>query len=291
MWRLQQLAPDTKTLYLDLLKKTLSDYLNIDNPYANGMPPQFWWKKSFLKNLRNKWLVRLLRRSKLIVLREDGLSIAERKEKRQKGLDWPLMQAQSMIGLDRLNNLQELLEDVIRRNVEGDLIETGVWRGGACIFMRGVLKAHDITDKTVWACDSFAGLPKPEPDKYPADPHDDPHHTFNSFMAVSQETVESNFEKYGLLDDQVRFVKGFFENTLSDIPADKFCLLRLDGDMYSSTIVALEALYPKLSKGGYIIIDDYHLAPCVQAVQDYRKAHEITGDIVDIDGSGVYWIK
>ncbi len=285
------MTTDPKALYLDLLKKSLCDYLNIDNPYANGVPPQFWWKKSGLKNLRNKWLVKFLRRSKMIVLREDGLSIEERREKRQKGLDWPLMQAQSMIGLDRLSNIQKLLESAIERGIEGDVIETGVWRGGASIFMRAVLKAHNINDKLVWACDSFEGLPKPEPDKYPADPADDPHHTFNSFMAVSQETVAANFEKYGLLDDQVRFVKGYFEDTLADIEAEKFCLLRLDGDMYSSTIVALEALYPKLSSGGYIIIDDYHLDPCVQAVQDYRKANNITATITDIDGSGVYWCK
>lgn len=283
------MAMDNKALYLDLLKKTLSDYLNVDNPYANGMPPQFWWKKSGWKNLRNKWLVKLLRRSKMIVLREDGLSVDERREKRLNGHDWPVMQAQTMVGLGRLDNVQELLEDVIERGVEGDVIETGAWRGGASIFIRAVLKANDVSDKKVWVCDSFEGLPRPEPDKYPADT-DDAHHTFH-FLAVSQETVEANFEKYGLLDDQVCFVKGFFEDTLADVPAEKFCLLRLDGDMYSSTIVALETLYPKLSSGGYVIIDDYHLDPCVEAVQDYRKANNITAPISDVDGSGAFWLK
>ena len=95
------MVTDTKTLYLELLKKTLSDYLNVDNPYANGVPRQFWWKKNGFKNQRNKWLVKLLRRSKIIVLRDDGLSAKERQEKREKGLDWPLMQAQTMIGIKR----------------------------------------------------------------------------------------------------------------------------------------------------------------------------------------------
>ena len=280
---------DTKSLYLDLLKKSLSDYLNVDNPYANGTPPQFWWKKSGLKNLRNAWLVKLMRRSKMIVLRDDGLTPEERRENRLNGTDWPLMQAQTMVGLKRLDNIQELLEDVIEKGIEGDVIETGVWRGGASIFMRAVLKAHDVADKKVWLCDSFEGLPKPEPDKYPADTGDN-HHTFN-FLAVSQETVAENFEKYGLLDDQVRFVKGFFEDTLADVPVEKLCLLRLDGDMYSSTIVALEALYPKLSKGGYIIIDDYSLGPCAEAIRDYRKDNNITDSVIDIDGSGAYWCK
>ena len=283
------MVTDTKTLYLELLKKTLSDYLNVDNPYANGVPPQFWWKKNGFKNQRNKWLVKLLRRSKIIVLRDDGLSAKERQEKREKGLDWPLMQAQTMIGIKRLNNIHELLEDLIDRGIEGDVIETGVWRGGASIFMRAVLKANVITDKKVGVCDSFEGLPLPEADKYPAD-KGDAHHTFN-FCAISKETVAANFEKYGLLDDQVCFVKGYFEDTLAHIPAEKFCLLRLDGDMYSSTIVALEELYPKLSSGGYIIIDDFNLGPCAEAVNDYRKTNDITAPITDVDGSGAYWRK
>jgi O-methyltransferase len=225
----------------------------------------------------------------MIVLREDGLSVEERREKREQGLDWPLMQAQTMIGIHRLNNIQELLEDVIERGIKGDVIETGVWRCGASIFMRAILEVHAVTDKKVWVCDSFEGLPLPEPDKYPAD-KGDAHHTFN-FLAISKEAVAANFEKYGLLDEQVCFVKGYFEDTLAHIPAEKFSLLRLDGDMYSSTIVALEELYPKLSSGGYIIIDDFNLSPCVEAVNDYRKTNEIIAPITDVDGSGAYWRK
>jgi len=103
--------------------------------------------------------------------------------------------------------------------------------------------------------------------------------------------VEDNFIKYDLLDEQVRFVKGYFEDTLWDIPAEKFCLLRLDGDMYSSTIISLEALYPRLSQGGYVVIDDFGLAPCAEAVNDFRKANNIHSKIIDVDGSGAYWCK
>jgi O-methyltransferase len=280
---------DTKSLYLNLLKNTLSDYNNIDNPYANGIPPQFWWKKSWFKNLRNKWIVNILRRSNMIVLKNDGYLADERRLRRVNGVDWPLMQAQTMVGLSRLQNIQELLEDVLEKGVEGDILETGVWRGGASIFMRAILKVNNINDKVVWLCDSFEGLPKPEPDKYPAD-SGDKHYTYD-FLSVSQKTVEDNFIKYDLLDEQVCFVKGYFEDTLADIPAKNFCLLRLDGDMYSSTIIALETLYPKLSHGGYIIIDDFGLAPCAEAVNDYRKANNIDNQIIDVDGSGAYWRK
>ena len=197
--------------------------------------------------------------------------------------------ADTMIGLKRLDNLQSLCTAVIREDVPGDFIETGVWRGGASILMRAVLKVHGITDRLVWACDSFEGLPPPDPEKHPAD-QGDIHHTFST-LAVSQQAVEANFEKYGLLDDQVRFVKGYFEDTLDGIPAERFAILRLDGDMYGSTIVALKTLYPRLSSGGYIIIDDFGLGPCRQAVEDYRAEHGITEEIVTIDDFGVYWQK
>jgi hypothetical protein len=108
-----------------------------------------------------------------------------------------------MIGLKRLDNIQFCIENIIKNNIEGDLIETGVWRGGATIFMRAVLAAYDITDRRVFVADSFEGLPKPNENKYPAD-KSDLHHT-KEFLAVSIDDVKANFEKYGLLDDRVVF--------------------------------------------------------------------------------------
>ncbi len=90
---------------------------------------------------------------------------------RAVGRDWPA-RADSMIGLRRMDNIQDCIETVIRDDVPGDLIETGVWRGGATIFMRGVLKAYEDTTRTVWVADSFEGLPPPDPARYPADAGD-----------------------------------------------------------------------------------------------------------------------
>lgn len=209
-------------------------------------------------------------------------------EKRENGRDWPTY-AHTMIGLKRLSNIQSCLESIIENNIEGDLIETGVWRGGAVIFMRGILKAYNITDRNVWVADSFEGLPKPNETAYPADSGD--HHHQITFLNVSLETVKNNFARYGLLDDQVRFLKGWFKNTLPKAPISKLALLRLDGDMYESTMDGLINLYPKLSIGGYIIIDDYALKPCAVAVNDYRRANNITDEMIQIDNDGVYWKK
>jgi hypothetical protein len=220
-----------------------------------------------------------------------GIRLVQRKPfdpgLRAQGGDWPPT-AHTMIGLKRLDNLQFCIENILARNVPGDLIETGAWRGGAAIFMRAVLKAHGITDRCVWVADSFEGLPPPDPQKYPADAGD-PHHTF-AFLAVSQEEVRANFERYGLLDDQVRFLKGWFRDTLPAAPVQQLAVLRLDGDMYESTMDALVHLYPKLSPGGCAIIDDYGaVAGCRQAVHDYREQLCIPEEMRQIDWGAVFW--
>ena len=206
---------------------------------------------------------------------------------RQLGRDWPA-RAESMIGLARMDNIQFCVESVLDDGVPGDLIETGVWRGGAAIFMRAVLEAHGIVDRTVWAADSFEGLPAPDPHRYPAD-KGDRHHEYEG-LRVGVEEVKHNFERYGLLDEQVRFLVGWFKDTLSDAPIDQLAVVRLDGDMYESTMDAIQALYPRLSPGGYCIVDDYSNVPgCRRAITAYRQMHGIVEEIIDIDGYGAYW--
>jgi O-methyltransferase len=116
-------------------------------------------------------------------------------------------------------------------------------------------------------------------------------HTYRE-LAVSLDEVRANFEKYGLLDEQVRFLEGWFRETLPSAPIEELALIRLDGDMYESTYVALESLYPKLSLGGYLIVDDYGAVPtCRLAVDDFRRAHGIAEEMTPIDWTGIYWRK
>ncbi|HJS38916.1 MAG TPA: TylF/MycF family methyltransferase [Burkholderiales bacterium] len=244
---------DAKDLYLDLLKRCLTNMIYQDPGRLLGSDLAF--------DLRT----------------------------RAEGLDWPKV-AHTMIGIKRLDALHYCVEDVLDRRVPGDFIETGVWRGGACIFMRGVLKARGVTDRAVWVADSFAGLPPPDIAKYPRDAG----YNFHEFkeLAISLEQVQENFRRYGLLDDQVRFLKGWFRDTLPGAPVKSLAVLRLDGDLYESTIDALTHLYPKLEKGGYAIIDDYlDVEACKRATDDYRAAQGITEEIIPIDTSGVMWRK
>lgn len=204
------------------------------------------------------------------------------------GRNWP-KKALTMIGLMRLENLQFCVEETIRNNILGDLIETGVWRGGATIFIKLILKKYGIKDKLVFVADSFEGLPKPNVDRFPEDEGDDLF-TYDA-LKISLDEVKKNFQIYGALDDQVKFIKGFFEDTMKNITTNNFSLIRLDGDMYGSTWSVLENLYEKLSSGGYLIVDDYRLGACKKAIHDFRKLKNIQEPIIPIDGSGVYWKK
>lgn len=208
-------------------------------------------------------------------------------EARLEGREWPAM-AHTMVGWKRLESIQRCVEDVLAKGIPGDLIETGVWRGGAVIFMRAILKAYGVTDRRVWVADSFQGVPPPDAARFPADTGAGCH--LHAELAISLEQVQANFEKYQLLDDQVRFLPGWFRDTLPQAPVAELALMRLDGDLYESTHIALESLYPKLSPGGYVIVDDYGaLAACRDAVHDFRKAHQITDEIVPVDWTGIYW--
>jgi O-methyltransferase len=272
---------DLKDRYLDLLKNVLSDYHRIDR----GEYKPLYWNNRGLKRMPIRMVDTLLRKINYAVSKPTNF----RKEDRQVGRDWPAY-AETMIGIERLNNIQKCAEDIFKNKVEGDFIETGVWRGGSTIFMKALLKVYGVEDKLVWVADSFQGLPRPNEDKYTADKGDDLY-MFEE-LAIPVEVVKHNFEKYNLLDDKVKFLKGWFKDTLPTAPIEKLSLLRLDGDMYESTMDALVPLYPKLSPGGYIIIDDYGgIEACKLAVHDYRKKHGITEEIIPIDWSGVYWQK
>lgn len=210
-------------------------------------------------------------------------------ELRAVGYDWPAL-AHTMVGLQRLQNVRELAQRALDDRIPGDLLEAGIWRGGCCILMRGVLKANGVTDRKVYAADSFAGLPPPNPEAYPADRDFDL--SIYQELAVSRDAVRDNFARYGLLDDQVVFVEGLFTDTLPELAAGPFCLIRLDGDYYESTYVALDALYPKLSLGGFIIIDDFnYLKPTREAVNDYRSRNGITAAMHQVDWSASWWRK
>ncbi len=250
---------DTRALYLDLLKRSLTDTVFKSEPDAN--------EENTLRYV-----------SAAITHYQEGAAV-------------------SMLPLARLDNLQVCIEDVVRQGIPGDLIETGVWRGGATIFMRAVLKTLGQTRRLVWAANSFEGLPEPDAEKYPREAK-----AYRSaamrkhyrHLAVGLEEVRRNFAAYGMLDDGVRFLQGWFKDTLPTVPIERLALMRLDGDFYESTRDALINLYDKLSVGGYVIIDDYgedSWTYCRQAVDEFRQQRGIADPLIRVDKPCSFWRK
>jgi O-methyltransferase len=264
-------------LYLDLLKQCLTRYL-FGESYVPVVPQRGTARYLLFQPMR-RWLAG----KDMEVIRHVPFDQQVRAEVR----DSPA-RAETMAGLRRLDNLQFCVTDVLRRGVPGDLIETGAWRGGVTIFMRAILEAYGDTERQVWVADSFQGLPKPDPERWPAEAGDE-HWTVDQ-LAVPLEEVQANFARYGLLDERVRFLPGWFKDSLPAAPIERLAVLRLDGDMYGSTMEALEALYPRLSPGGYVIVDDYGaIAQCKEAVTDFRAANDIIDPMETVDWTGVYW--
>src|SRR5262245_13787659 len=263
------------SLYLDLLKRCLT---------RTAFPERFaeHRSRSPVRRAMASLATAFSRRPLAIVRR-----VAVDPDARERGRDWPA-EAETMIGWRRLSHLADLVKEVVQDHVPGDLLEAGVWRGGASILMRGALEAYGDRRRRVFACDSFEGLPPPDPARYPADAGLALHEKRQ--LAVSLEEVKENFARYGLLDDRVVFVKGWFRDTLPALEVDRLAVLRLDGDLYASTTEALDALYRKVSVGGSVVVDDYQvIEACRRAVDDFRAREKITERIQPIDDDGVFW--
>ena len=243
---------DPAELYLNLLKRTLTGMVYEDPP----IPGCHW------------------------------VTHAEyREETRAVGHDWP-QHAVCMIGPERLDNVRDCVQQVLADGIPGDLAECGVWRGGTTIWMRALLALAGVTDRSVWVIDSFTGLPL---DAAVREGWETP--VIREHLPVSLDRVQQNFALYGMLDDQVRFLPGFFRDTLPDAPVSQLAVLRLDGDLYESQMNVLMYLYPKLSPGGFVIIDDTHLSECARAVRDYRQANGISEPMLAAGQYAGYWRK
>ena len=241
-------------------------------------------RAAYLDLMRDSLIGRLNEEPPLPASKVDGYY----EDVREQGWDWP-SKAPSMIGAKRMNNVRNECERVIKAGVPGDFMETGVWRGGACMMMRAVLKAYQVTDRRVIAADSFAGFPPPS-EGVSADAAFE-FHTYRDF-AVPLKEVKAAFARYGLLDEQVVFLEGLFKDTLPAAPVEVLAVLRLDGDMYQATMDGLVNLYHKLSLGGTLIVDDYYLFESQRkAVDEFRAMYRINDPLVQIDQFGGYWIK
>jgi O-methyltransferase len=272
-------SPSAADLYLDLLAGCLTRDLFLDEEVRNVDLRA--WPGGEPDGLR-------------ALLREQGWRVVRPgadRATRSVGNDWP-PHAETMVGLARLDNVRACVTAALADGVPGDLVETGVWRGGTAIYLRAILAALGDTTRTVWACDSFEGLPEADAERFPVDVPLRLHE--HRELAVGLDQVQANFARYGLLDDQVRFVPGWFRDTLPKLATEvgPIAVLRLDGDMYESTIDALTHLEPLVAPGGFVIVDDYGgIGACRQAVADHRATRGISAEIHEVDWTAVWWRK
>jgi O-methyltransferase len=280
--------------YLSLVKSALVNELYVDLE-AQLLMSVLCSAQSMVMNLEDFWAVRKDRNfiDPLIDAKQDGDTIlletqSEGKRSRVEGnlrnyTEFSL----TLVGRKRLDNLQACIEDILENDVRGDFLEAGVWRGGCCILMRAVLAAHDCRDRKIWLADSFEGLPESKGDhdrEYPMDA------SLLPVLAVSVDEVQQNFERFDLLDDQLVFLPGWFNETLPEAETGPLALLRVDCDLYASTMTVLEELYSRVPTGGWVIIDDYGiLPPCKQAVDEFREREAITDPLQKIDEHAVCW--
>ena len=258
--------------YLDLFKQVLTGEAS---PSAHDVPVDLLAPRAAAwKRFGYQWLAKP-------ALDALGLSLTRRDPRY-----FPLG-AYTLLPRRLLDHLQGLVEQVVADRIPGDLIEAGVWRGGACMLMKATLDAVGDARRVIVA-DSFAGVPPPRAAA-------DRGHTFHEHpvLAVSADEVRRAFQRFGLLDDRVIFLEGWFSVTLAAAPATPLALVRVDADLHESTTQALEALYPLLSPGGVCIIDDYPIASARGAVDEFRARHGVTEPIQDpgCGGYGAWWRK
>ncbi len=261
--------------YLELLKQALLNETNLDfEAHWMSLLRTLEVRGIKIPEVSDHFRRQNLRR--LIASRKVGMHTAQ------------LPFALTLIGRVRLENIEACVRTVLKENIVGDFVECGVWRGGACIFMAGMLAAHGIDNRIVWAANSFEGFPVTE------DQRDE---LLNEGLrgvrglVIPQEQVQQNFERFGLWSNNVRLLRGWFKD-LPDAPIERIAVLRLDGDLYSSTMQTLEALYDKVTPGGFVIVDDFNsIENCANAVRDFREARGIDDPILKVDWSGAYWRK
>lgn len=287
---------DTPKRYLGLLKSSLLHELYVENEarlfylaYCLGGQHPVDWQKVTDPFGRMASFLDSIRKAKHAGL--DWYTVTEQSPEGERHIDLRNVcdVAHSMIGRLRMDHLEWCLDRIREENIPGDLMETGICRGGAVIFMRGYLAAYAMKDRLVWAADSFAGVPPPRleedrgtdlsPARYPV-------------LAVSLAQVQDIFTRYDLLDDRVRFLPGWFCDTLPAAPVKQLALLRLDGDLYESTMDALTALYHTVVPGGFVVVDDFDaVGGCRTAIERFREQHGLDEPLERIDQSSVFWRK
>lgn len=212
----------------------------------------------------------------------------------------------TLTGQRRLDHMIAVVTTVVEDNIPGHIIETGVWRGGMMFMAAKTLDVLRDKERVVYLADSFQGIPDQSNYGKKAHAHDVAKHShnYNSLNDNSVSRVKHDSALFSLDASRLSYVVGYFNESIPKLvekePQIKFSAVRLDGDTYWSTMEAITILYPRLSPGGFLIIDDFtDWDSCRDAIYDYRNANQITEQIylvphLTVNGEfirGAYWRK
>jgi O-methyltransferase len=209
----------------------------------------------------------------------------------------------TMITYDGLCSLFHQIKYCEENGIEGDYVEAGTWNGGGIGFMALANQRFSPNRRVIHAFDSFQGIPEPT--------HRDPKSWFeddlglkaedckgrlrsvNKVIAPRESLEQLMFKDLNFPVEYLKIYEGWFQDT---VPAaakniEKIALLRLDGDLYESTRVCLEHLFPRVVHGGFVIIDDWCLSGAREAVEEFLKKNNLRPFIHFVDGTVRYFVK
>jgi len=206
----------------------------------------------------------------------------------------------TMTSPERIYALIEAVRYVVRSAIPGAIVECGVWRGGSMMAAALALKSLHVVDRDLYLFDTFEGMPKPQ--EVDVDLKSTPAMSFFSRTQIGEdssgycrsilEETRANMASIGYCGEKIHFCKGKVESTIPDSAPDQIALLRLDTDWYESTKHELVHLYPRLSPGGILIIDDYgHWRGSRKATDEFIKEYAPSLFLGRIDYTGRIAVK
>ena len=195
----------------------------------------------------------------------------------------------SMCDVKEVDQMEYLVKDVIRRQIPGSIVETGSWRCGLMKYTKAIVDIYEGSNRQIYMFDTFDHFPKPTQNQKDQAIHPIVEFLFENMQPLDR--IKASFKELGLLDDNVHFIQGLFEDTVPRTNLDKIAILRLDSDYYESTMLVLKHYYKNIVPGGWLVCDDYNnpFLGAKSAVTDFRAANNITSPIIDTHGGSVYW--
>jgi hypothetical protein len=210
------------------------------------------------------------------------------------------VRAYTMTSPERVFSLCEAVKYIATNNIEGDIVECGVWKGGSMMAVANTLLKYGDIQRHLYLFDTFEGMSEPTDNDVDIDgvsagylmEHSDKNKDESVWCNAPLDGVKDVLGSTGYPKDKVHFVQGMVEKTIPEHAPQKIALLRLDTDWFESTKHELEHLFPRLVKGGVLIIDDYgHWQGARRAVDEYISRNNIAMLLNRIDYTGRIAIK